>query len=157
MKIRLLPFFFLFLIISCTTLEVCDDNYDSLLVIKFKTLDSEELIVDTIVSDVTLYGIREGKSDSLLYNVESTSWLELPLDPHHTFSRFVLNIEEKSDTLHMVHSTGYYLISYTCGYGALFNLDSMIYGGTMFYGDTIINSVIDAELEQYEEHIWIYF
>ena len=157
MKLRLSPFFLVLLIISCTTQEVCDDNSDSELVVRFKTLASET-IIDTIISDVTLYGIMEGEPDSLLANSAEGSRFVLPLDPHNYFSRFVLKINEQSDTLLVSHTTEYYMISYNCGFATLFTMEEdPLHSGTMIDSLEIINAVIDVELEQDEEHLWIYF
>ena len=60
MRIALLISFSLSLLASCTTQDVCDDNNQSILVARFKTIESD-VVSDTIVSGVTVYGIREGK------------------------------------------------------------------------------------------------
>ncbi|MEN8227946.1 MAG: DUF6452 family protein [Bacteroidota bacterium] len=145
-------------ILSCTTQEICDDSSESLLVARFKFREGE-LISDTIVTGLTLYGIREGKPDSLLHDSEPTSRIAVPLDPHHNFSRFVMSIDELRDTLYIGHSTGYYLMSYNCGYAAIFTLDpdSILHGNTLFHEVEIQDAVIDAQQEKDEEHLWIYF
>ena len=158
MKSRLLLIPLYFVMVSCLTQEVCDDNKQSELVARFKTKVAE-VTADTIFSEVTIYGIRDGRPDSLLYNLSETSRIVLPLDPHHTYSRFVMKINDLTDTLTLVHSTGFYLVSYTCGYGAVFTLDpdSIDYGNNLFYDFKIIDAVIDAATEQNEEHLWLYF
>ena len=166
MKSRLLLFSVLITMVSCFTQEVCDDNSQSELVARFKTVVFETILeveiestIDTIISGVSIYGIREGKPDSLLYNLSETSRIVLPLDPHHTYSSFVMKIDESSDTLTLVHSTGFYLVTYDCGYGAIHTLDadSIDYGGTLFYDITIKDAVIDAATDNDEEHLWLYF
>jgi len=156
MRIGLLISFSLLLLTSCTTQDVCDDDNQSKLVARFKTIESDT-VSDTIVSGVTIYGIREGQTDSLLYDSSATSEILLPLDPNHDFTRFVLSVNEHSDTLRFIHTTEFYLLSYTCGFAALFNLDSVRHSHLMIQDLEIINSVIDAELEENEEHLWIYF
>ena len=156
MRIGLLVYTSFLLLSSCTTQDVCDEDNQPNLVARFKSIESD-VISDTIVSGVTIYGIREGKTDSLLYDSYTTSMIRLPLDPNHDFTRFVLTVNERSDTLRFIHRTEYYLISYTCGFAALFNLDSVRYSHVIIRDMEIINSVIDTELEQNEEHLWIYF
>ena len=158
MKSRLLLFSVVFTMVSCLTQEVCDDNSQSELVARFKT-EVSETVSDTIISGVSIYGIREGKPDSLLYDSSEVSRIVLPLDPHHTYSRFVMNINEISDTLTLVHNTGFYLMSYNCGYGAIFTLDpdSIDHGGHLFYEIIIKDAVIDTDTEPDEEHLWLYF
>jgi hypothetical protein len=127
-------------------------------VARFKTV-YDETLRDTIISGVTIYGIREGKPDSLLVNTEETSRVVLPLDPHHSYSRFVMKIDEVTDTLTLIHNTGFYLVSYTCGYGGIFTLDpdSIEHGSNLFYNIDIKSAVVDAATEQDEEHLWLYF
>ena len=158
MKSRLLLIAVLFTMVSCLTTEVCDDNSQSELVVRFKTEVSES-VSDTLIAGVSIYGIREGRLDSLLYDSSELSRIVLPLDPHHTYSRFVMKINEVSDTLTLVHNTGFYLISYTCGYGAIFTLDadSIDHGGKLFYKITIEDAVVDANTEPDEEHLFLYF
>ena len=148
----------LFVMASCLTQEVCDDNSQSELVARFKTVVSE-IVSDTIISGVTIYGIREGRPDSLLYDSSESSRVVIPLDPNHNYSRFVMKIDEVTDTLTLVHNTGLYLVSYNCGYGAIFTLDpdSIVHGKKLFYDIEIKNAVIDAAMEQNEEHLWLYF
>jgi hypothetical protein len=158
MKSRLLLIAVLFTMVSCLTTEVCDDNSQSELVVRFKTEVSES-VSDTLIAGVSIYGIREGRVDSLLYDSSELYRIVLPLDPHHSYSRFVMKINEISDTLTLVHNTGFYLISYTCGYGGIFTLDpdSIDHGHKLFYDIKLIDAVIDAATEQDDEHLWLYF
>ncbi len=156
MKIGSIPIIFSILLFSCTAQEICEDDGQSLLVARFKTIGAEA-VKDTIISGVTLYGIRDNRPDSLLYDSITLSRILLPLDPGHGFSRFVLRINEQADTLQITHTNEFYLISYTCGFGALFTLGAIDFTGAMVHGAEIINAVIDADLMQNEEHLWIYF
>jgi len=158
MNQRLLLFIIMSIAFSCNSQEICDEDGQSELVARFKFIQ-EDSVLDSIISGVSLYGIREGKPDSLLYDSSTTSRIVLPLDPHHGYSRFVMNINELSDTLTLVHNTGFYLVSYTCGYAAIFTLDpdSIEHGHKLFYDVEIRNAVIDAAMEQNEEHLWLYF
>lgn len=156
MRIVLYLLLFLCIMGSCTTQDICENDNQSELVARFKTLQ-ESTAIDTMISGVSVYGIREGQLDSLIYNSTTTSRIVLPLDPGHDFSRFVLQINEVSDTFRCIHTSEYYMISYTCGFGMLFNLDSVRHTGWMIQDMEILNAVIDVELEQNEEHLWIYF
>ncbi|MCK5136932.1 MAG: hypothetical protein KAR19_14190 [Bacteroidales bacterium] len=156
MKIGLLPFLLLVLQVSCITQEICDDDSQSELVARFKTIEST-ITSDTIMSDVSIHGIREGQSDSLLYDSVSTSIILLPLDPNLEQSRFVLNMNKQNDTLVVTHRNEVYLISYTCGFATLFNLENIGYTSLMIKDIEIKDSIVDTELLQDEEHIWIYY
>ncbi len=140
---------------SCITVDICDESYDSELVAKFKT-DHEGEAVDSTVSALTLYGIREGLSDSLLYDSASVSGFEVPLDPHRNLTRFVMQINDQTDTLTIYYQQEIYLISYTCGFADLFTLDHLESSSGIIAGDTIISPMIDAEYETNEVHIWLY-
>ena len=154
-----LPFLLLiFLAISCTTQDICDEDSISELVASFKT-QSDGIVSDTSLSALYVYGIREGQSTWLLYDsVLVASEILLPLDPHHTYSRFVFQVNEETDTLTLNHSAEIYLISYPCGFGNQFTLDPDIqYGEGMILKDTIINPIINTSLEEVDAHIWLYF
>ena len=156
MKSRILLFIIFYLATGCITVEVCDENYDSELVARFKTRH-EGAPADTTVSALTLYGIREGLSDSLLYDSISTSGFVIPLDPHYDFSRFVLQINGQADTLVISYDQEVYMISYTCGFANLFTInDSIKLSSGVIKSDTILTDMIDAEYEENEEHIWFY-
>lgn len=141
---------------SCATQDVCDDDSQSLLVARFKTLEDNE-VADTIMDAMSIYGIREGKADSLLYDSMSMSRAELPLDPNLSFSHFVLSNEIRQDTLMISYSSEAYLISYTCGFAARFTLEQFTNSGSWINDMRLIEGEIDAELETNEEHLWIYF
>ena len=81
----------------------------------------------------------------------------LPLDPNHEQSRFVLNINEQNDTLIIEHRNEVYMISYACGFATLFNIENIEYTSLMIKDIEIIEHMVDAALEQNEEHIWIYY
>lgn len=155
MKYRILLLIVLSLTAGCFTVEVCDESNDSELVAKFKTRH-DGVTADSTVASLTLYGIREGMNDSLLINAVPSSGFEVPLDPHYDFSRFVLQINEQTDTLTVYHHHESYMISYTCGFGNLFTLENIGPGSGIIKSDTILNDMIDAENEDDEEHIWLY-
>lgn len=156
MKYLVLALFSFLFFTSCATQEVCDDDNSSYLVARFKTL-VDETIQDTILNDMSIYGIRDGKEDSLIYNSISMSKAELPLDPNKDFSHFVMSNGISSDTLLLTHSSEVYLINYTCGFAARFKLADFSPSGKWMQKMELRNDNIDAELEQDEEHLWIYF
>jgi hypothetical protein len=156
MKPRLAPLIFLLFITSCATQEICDSDNQSILVARFKSIATGES-TDTIIPGLSVYGIREGSPDSLLYDSVSLGKIELPLDPGHPRSRYVLYTAQKNDTLVLEHASEAYLISYECGFAAQFYLKGFEYSGGMITDMEIISSSIDAEMETNEEHLWIYF
>ncbi len=125
MKYVVLTLSLLLLITSCITQEVCDDDNQSYMVVRFKVQVDED-VMDTTMTGLSIYGIREGKVDSLIYNAQSANKLTLPLDPNNELSRFVFSNELEQDTLTLMHSSEVYLINYTCGFGSRFNLDETL-------------------------------
>ncbi len=149
----------LFLVISlgsCTTQDVCDEDSQSELVARFKTRHPES-VTDTTISGLYLYGIRKGLPDSLLVDSLPVQQIMLPLDPHHDTSQFVMRAGSLADTLQIVHSREFYMISYTCGFATRFTIDTIHYNGRLIHEHEIINHTIDAELKLNEEHLWLYF
>ena len=155
MKTAALIIFASMLMTSCITVEICDENSDSELVARFKTRH-DGVPADSTVSAFTMYGIREGMNDSLLYNGASASGFVVPLDPHHEYSRFVLNIDEQSDTLTIYQHHEIYMISYTCGFANLFTIDHLENSNSIIKSDTVIKEMVDAVYEKNEVHIWLY-
>jgi hypothetical protein len=156
MNHRLIPFLFFITLAACSPQDICDDDSQSILVARFRTLVGGK-ITDTIVPGISIYGIREGKSDSLLYNSVAVGRVELPLDPSSDQSGFVISTAEKTDTLILVHSSEAYLISYKCGFASRFTLEEFTSTGGMILDIELIEATVDAELESNEEHLWIYF
>ena len=155
MKFRILFLVLSVLAASCVTVEVCEEESVSELVASFKTME-EGVAADTTVNALSLYGIREGKNDSLLYNGLPASGFMVPLDPQQDHSSFVMQIDTLVDTLHVYHEHEIYLISYDCGFASLFTLDQLDTSTGLILKDSIISDMIDAENEENEVHIWLY-
>lgn len=156
MKHWLIATIFIMLLFSCNTQEVCDDDNQSILVAKFKSNETGK-ISDTTLAGLTIFGIREGKADSLLYNLSTAARIELPLNPGDEHSVYVMTAGEKSDTLTIHHSSEAYLISYNCGFAARFTVGSCTSTGDLIIDMELINPLVDAELKSNEDHLWIYF
>ena len=155
MKIRTLFFIFAIFFSGCVTVETCDEDNESELVALLKTV-KDGITIDSTVTSLTLYGIREGRTDSLLYNSLPTSGFIVPLNPQPGFSQFVLSIDDLTDTLTIHHRHERYMISYTCGFGNLFTIEKIEHSFTIFNKDSIISTLVDEVYEDDEEHIWLY-
>jgi hypothetical protein len=156
MKLRILLFMILLPVTGCVKVEVCNDDKDSLMVARFKTM-KEDVPADTTVKVFSLYGIREGMPDSLIYDsLATTNTFEVPLDPHQDVSRFVMHIGDASDTLVVSHHREIYMVSYKCGFATLFTIDQIGYSTGMIKSYEIRKAMVDAETEKNEEHIWLY-
>jgi len=153
MKSRILLFFLFILATSCISVEICDDEYESVMVAKFMTM-KDGTPADSTVSSLSLFGIREGQSDTLLYT--ATNVFEAPLDPNHDFTHFVLLLDGQSDTLELNHHQEIYMVSYDCGFGNLFTLDSIAYHSGMIKSHEIKNELVDAQTEADDVHILLF-
>jgi hypothetical protein len=155
MHSRILVFIISILITSCISVEICDDDNNSVMVAQFMTM-IDEVPADSTVASLTLYGIREGRPDSLLYNMEPTNAFEAALDPHHDFTRFVLQINEQTDTLELMHTKELYMISYDCGFGNLFTIENPEISSGVIKSAEIQNEKVDAETKEDDVHIWLF-
>jgi hypothetical protein len=161
MKYMALPLSLLLLLFSCATQEVCDDDNQSYIVAQFRTEgeneDGEKEERDTTMAEMTIYGIREGKPDSLLYNSTSMNKAQLPLDPNNDITSFVFSNAIQQDTLVLTHSSELYLISYDCGFASRFSLEQYTASGNWIKEIVLRNGEIDAALESDDEDLRIYF
>jgi Family of unknown function (DUF6452) len=155
MKFRILFFIFIILFAGCVDVETCDEDSESELVARLKTV-KDGLTSDSTVTALSLYGIREGMPDSLIYNLRSVPGFIVPLNPHLPYSKFVLEINEQTDTLTIFHQQELYMISYTCGFAYLFTLEHLDHGTGIIVKDSILEKMVDAEYETDEVHIWLY-
>ena len=155
MRSRILFVIISILVTGCISVEICDDDNNSVMVAKFMTM-KEDLPADSTVASLSLYGIREGRPDSLLYNQQSANTFDVPLDPHHDFTRFVLQLGEQTDTLELTHTQELYLISYDCGFGNLFTLETVGFKSGMIKSAEIKDEMVDAITEEDDVHIWLF-
>ena len=155
MKFRILLLVLTLIATSCIDVEVCDESYESELVVTFKSLKNG-VAEDSTLAAFTLYGIREGKTDSLLYDADALAGFVVPLDPNKEFSSYVMLINEQTDTLVVSYDHESYMISYSCGFANIFTLKDVETVSGIITGDSILNVMVDAEYEEDEEHIWLY-
>ena len=157
MRSRILFVIISILVTGCISVEICDDDNNSVMVAKFMTM-KDELPADSTVASLSVYGIREGRPDSLLYNNQpSVNAFDLPLDPHHGYSRFVLQVDTLTDTLELIHTQEMYMISYDCGFGNVFTLDNNIgFSSGLIKSAEIIDETVDALTEEDDVHIWLF-
>ena len=141
---------------SCNTLNICDDDSQSYLACRFRTLEDGE-IRDTTLEGLSIYGIREGSRFGLLYDSASPNKVWLPLDPLQGKTDFVFSAAGKTDTLRIIHQSEAYLISYDCGFAARFVLKNFQWGERLIKDVALQTADVDAERLLDEAHVWIYF
>ena len=156
MKKRVIIVSVCLLIFSCATQEVCEEGLKAEVIVTLKT-SVNEVMLDTIVSGVDVYGIRTGKADSLLYDSAKVAKLLLPLDPNNDSSAFVIGVDSISDTITFYHSSTVYMISYTCGFANDFTLTGITFTANNLKDIELINDDVFSEDSDTEEHCRFYF
>ena len=148
----------LIVLASCSTQDVCEDDLKAEAISNFFTYQ-DGVMTDTLISGLTLYGIRENKADSLLYDSAKVSRINLPLDPNHDHSTFIMEINDIVDTITFFHNTRTYLVSYTCGFANNFTITKLNYTTTSIIEIELLIDYVKAEESDIEpeEHIRIYF
>jgi hypothetical protein len=156
---RCIPYIILLVLAlsSCNTLSICDDDSQSYLTCRFRTLENGE-IKDTTLEAISIYGIRGSSRFGLLYDSAAINKILLPLDPLQGNTEYVFFTPEKMDTLRIDHESEAYLISYDCGFAARFILENFRWGDDLIKDVEVQLENVDAEnLPADEAHIWIYF
>ena len=144
------------LIFSCSTQEVCDDNLIPAAITTFHTYQ-DGILTDTIVSGIYMYGIRENRPDSLLYDSTVASKIQLPLNPNSDHSTFVLKVQDIFDTIKIYHTSTVYLLSFTCGFSNDFTMTDITYTRNSLIDIELIKEYVNAEEDDVEEHLKFYF
>jgi hypothetical protein len=142
-------------LLACTPEDTCDDPTGSLLVARFKSPGPP--VSDTIIPDITIFGIDESGSRGFLYDSVDVARAEFPLDAQRNSTRFVLKTNGGSDTLEIHHTSESYLVSYACGFALRYMVTGIGYHGQLIDSVQIIEPAVDAEMLTNEENIWIYF
>lgn len=156
MRIARILFLIPVMVYACTTQEVCEKDLKAEAIATFKTLHNG-LASDTVLSGVSLYGIRNNLNDSLLYDSVRVSKVYLPLNPNQEWSIFVLRIQNIIDTIHIYHSSTAYLVSYTCGFSSNFEISSVHSTRNNIKNVELINNEVYAEENEITEHFRLYF
>jgi hypothetical protein len=156
MNIRILTLIVFMLCSGCSTLDICDEDGQSYLVARFRTIE-DGVEKDTTLTDLSIYGIRNGITGGMLYDSTAKKMVTLPLDPGNTVSEFVFTTAKGNDTLFIHHSSEAYLISYNCGFAARFTLETPEHRGNQMKNLEVTNETVDAETETNEEHLHIFF
>jgi hypothetical protein len=144
------------LIFSCSTLEVCEEDLLPSAITTFHTYQNGTL-TDTILSGIYLYGIRENKPDSLLYDSAKAAKIQLPLNPNSDHSTFVFKVQDLIDTIEIYHTSTIYLLSFTCGFANDFTMTDIAFTRYSLTDIELIKEYVNAEETDVEEHLKFYF
>jgi len=145
----------LFLIASCSNLELCDENTVAPLKAGFY-VEGTMPASDSVVTGLTVHVTSGEQPDSMLYDSVQVSSLELPLDPMNDQTSFSLTHEQTSDTLTVHYRRSVYLYSYECGFAHSFTLDSLVFRGELIQGAEIIRPEVDLEMIEDEKNIRLF-
>lgn len=152
-----IPFFIaVLLIISCSTQEVCEEDLTPAAITTFHTYQ-DEVLRDTILSGISLYGIRENQPDGLIYDSVTAAKIYLPLNPNSDQSTFVMTVNEVVDTIRISHTSTVYLISFTCGFANDFSMTEIAFTKNSIKDIELVKEYVNAEETDDEEHLKFYF
>lgn len=146
-------FIFLLLVsicLSCNINRPCDEQ------VRFPVNTGfyyffDEVLKDTILEDITVYGI--GREDSLLYDQDTTKAISFRPSPFVDTTEIVIVYGTLYDTLTFYYSRELRMISTECGFAFLFDIKEL--NNTSNFIDSV--SLIDPKLEGIEtEHLQIF-
>ena len=152
----LLLIFTAVLLQACGSQDICDEDNESLLVARFRTL-ADGNIVDTTLNVISIRGTRNGSDGLPFYSEVQAGRVILPLNPSFEESCFIFSDMDLTDTLCIEYNMEAYLISEKCGFAGRYTLRKVRWTGTMINNVEIIDESVDAEYVIDEEHLWIYF
>ncbi len=106
---------------------------------------------DTILQDITLYGI--GREDSLLYNDIDTNRLNYRLSPFSDTTKIVLHAFSKVDTLTFYYNRHLELVSQACGFAMFFDIKEINFTKNFIDSLFLIDHLLDANKT---EHLQVF-
>jgi len=137
-----LPVLALFLLTSCNS----GGCYESTSVKVYCTLHSLLQNKDVKMDSISVWGAG---SDSLVYNNESLSELELDLNPNAQETKYVVQIKTDGnlykDTLSLKHTNQPWFQSMECGCMVFSTLDTCLTTGTIFQSANIVNHQVNNQ------------
>lgn len=139
-----------FVCLSCNINRPCDEQVRFPVNTGFYNISDEEMR-DTILEDITVYGI--GREDSLLYDQDTTNAINFRLSPYDDTTKIVIVYGTVHDTLTFYYSRELRMISPECGFAFLFDIKEL--SNTRNFIDSV--SLINPTLEEIEtEHLQIF-
>jgi hypothetical protein len=107
---------------------------------------------DTTLGNLTFYALQ--RPDSLLYNAASSSSIKFPLPEYPgEVTAFILGTATGTDTFRVFYSTRLELVSWSCGYTAVHELERLEYGhhvvDTIVLDDPVVDLTDDENLKIY--------
>ena len=136
--------------LSCNINRPCDEQIRFPVNTGFYYISDEE-VKDTILEDITVFGI--GREDSLLYDRDTTNAISYRLSPYVNATEIVIVFGSLYDTLTFDYSRELRMVSPECGFAFLFDIREL--SNTSNFIDSI--SLIDPKLEEIEtEHLKIF-
>ena len=136
--------------LSCNFNRPCDEQVHFPVNTGFYYISDEEMR-DTILEDITVYGI--GREDSLLYDQDTTNIISFRLSPFVDTTEIVVVFGALYDTMTFYYSRELRMISPECGFAFLFDIREL--NITSNFIDSV--SLMDPKLEEIEaEHLQIF-
>ena len=119
----------------------------------FYVRDAEEER-DTVLQKLSFYALE--RPDSLLYNAASRGNIKFPLPGEPgSFTAFFLGTGKGSDTIRVFHRSHLVLVSWSCGYAAVHELERLEYGHRIIDTIVIDDPFVDlTEDENLKIYVW---
>ena len=136
--------------VSCNINRPCDKPTKFPVETTFYTSNSEAL-QDTIIKNITLYGI--GREDSLLYNGIDTNKLSFRLSPFSETTSIVIISDSKSDTLVFFYKRHLKMVSPECDFAMFFDIDQTLNTTNFIDSISLLDKTLDAGKK---EHLQIF-
>lgn len=135
---------------SCAFEKGCDEQVDFPVNTTFY-YEREGIENDTILEGVSLFGV--GREDSLLFDKDTVSSISFRLSPFADHTEMVLIYGVLKDTLGFDYGREMKMISPSCGFAYLFDVNNIVYTGNFI--DSVY--LTDPKLESFEaEHLKIF-
>jgi len=142
----------LILLPACRDEVICTEDVVSRAGAGFYVRDGEEKR-DTVLNNLTFYGVL--RPDSLLYDSSGgIRQIVFPLSRGEgEYTGFVLMLGSLSDTLRIHHSSRLELVSFSCGFTVIHDIEGVSFGNTIIdtisISDPLVDLTDDENLEIY--------
>jgi len=112
---------------------------------------SAEVLSDTLMENLTLYGI--GKEDSLLYQGIDTTQVNYRLNPFADSTKIVILAFSKADTLTFVYNRHLELVSPECSFAMFFDIHKIHTTSNFIDSLSLLDNTLNADTK---EHLRIF-
>ncbi len=140
---------FIFILSACDSgSDICLSNQQSVQGNFYSSYYDYSDDVDTTVAHISIVGLLNGEQvDSIIYDNDSIDNCYMPLSMFRDTTKYLIKINNTSDTISFIHNKELSFISEECGFIFDFTLDTVMYSNTSFIDSVVIydNKIIYNE------------